>query len=52
VALRGGRVVEAVGHARAFHRLLRDAVDERRLGEPGELEDRRGDVDDMAELVA
>ena len=31
VALGGGRVVEAVGHARALHRRLGDAVDQGRL---------------------
>ena len=46
------RVVEGVEHAEAFDRRLLDAVDDRRMRQPGGLEDRRGDVDDVMELAA
>ena len=52
VALGRLGVVEGVHHADALERRLLDAVDERRLGQPGRLEDRRRDVDDVVELVA
>ena len=45
-------VVEAVEHARAFVRALLHAVDHRRLGKAGRFQDRRGEVDDVAELIA
>ena len=45
-------VVERVRHADAVQRHLLDAVDERRLGQPGDVEHRRGDVDDVMELRA
>jgi hypothetical protein len=48
----GVGVGEAVGHADAFHGLLGDAVDLGGLGRPGRLQDGRGDVDDVIELVA
>ena len=52
VALRGVGVVEGVEHARALHGRLLHAVDHRRLGQPGRLEDRRRHVDDVGELRA
>ena len=52
VALGRFRVAEAVEHRRSLHRALGDAVDHPRLGKAGGLEDRRSDVDDVAELVA
>jgi hypothetical protein len=45
-------VVEAVGHAHALDRLLLHAVDRHRVGQPGHLQDGRGDVDDVVELRA
>jgi hypothetical protein len=48
--LGSGWVVEAVGHAHAVQRHLLDAVDERRLGQTGCVEDGCGDVDDVVEL--
>ena len=49
---RGVRVllVEGVHHADALDRALLDAIDHRRLPDVRGLEDRRHDVDDMAEL--
>ena len=52
VAVLGIGVVEAVGHADALDGCLGDAVDHRRLGHPGGLQQDRGDVDDVVELVA
>ena len=52
VALGLVRRIEAVGHRGALDRRLHDAVDHRRMGQPGDLEDRRGDIDDVAELIA
>ena len=46
------RIVEGVDHAHAFHRHLVDAVDPLRLRQPGALQDRRDDVDEMMELPA
>ena len=46
------RVVEGVEHAHALHRLLVDAVDARRRGDAGALQDGRGDVDVVMELAA
>ena len=48
----GVRLVEGVGHAHAFDRLLLDAVDHLRRGDAGGFEDRRHDVDHMMELRA
>ena len=48
----GLRVVEGVEHRHAFDRLLRDAVDDLRLGDLARFQDRRHDVDDVVELVA
>ena len=44
------RLVEGVEHAGALDRRLLHAVDHRRLGQAGRLEDRRCDVDDVREL--
>ncbi len=52
VALGGVGVVEAVGHADALDRLLLHPVDHHRRRQPGHLEHRRGDVDDVVELRA
>ena len=46
------RLVEGVGHAHAFDRLLLDAIDHLRRLDTGRFEDRRHDVDDVVELVA
>ena len=45
-------VVERVEHADAFDRRLLDAVDDRRMRQPGGFEDRRRDVDHVMELAA
>ena len=50
--LGGVGVVEGVAHAHALDRLLRDAVNRRRLGQAGRLEHRRRDVDHVVELAA
>ena len=39
-------------HADAFERRLRDAVDHRGLGQPGDVQNRLRDVDDVVELTA
>ena len=48
----GARLVEGVGHAHAFNRLLLDAVDHFRRRNAGGFEERRHDVDHMMELRA
>ena len=45
-------VVERVQHADALDRRLLDAVDDRRMRQPGGFEDRRRDVDHVMELAA
>ena len=45
-------LVEGVGHAYAFDRLLLDAIDKLRRLDTGGFEDGRHDVDDVVELVA
>ena len=52
VPLGGVSVVERVRHRAALHRDLGHAVDGVRLGQPGEVEDGRRDVDDVVPLVA
>ena len=44
------RVLERVEHAAALHRGLLHTVDHGRLGQPGNLQDRRCHVDDVGEL--
>ena len=44
------RIGEGRRHADAFERRLRDAVDHRRLGKPGDLENGPGHVDHVMEL--
>src|SRR6185436_14910931 len=48
----GIRLVEGVGHAHAFDRLLLDAIDQLGRPEARRLEDRGHDVDEVVELVA
>ena len=48
----GVRLVEGVGHAHPFDRLLRDAVDCRRRLDARSLENGRNDIDDVVELTA
>ena len=48
----GVGLVESVGHAHAFDRLLRDAVDHDGRRDAGDLEDRRHNVDHVVELLA
>ena len=45
-------VIEAVEHARAFHRRLLHPFDEGRLRQTHRFENGRRDVDDVVELVA
>ena len=45
-------LVEGVGHADAFDRLLLDAIDRLRRLDTGGFEDRRHDIDDVVKLVA
>jgi hypothetical protein len=45
-------LVESVGHADAFDRLLLDAVDRLRRLDAGGFKDGRRDIDDVVELVA
>src|SRR3954452_3766908 len=52
VARGGAGVVQRVGEGHTGHRLLVDAVDARRLGDPDDVEDRRTDVGDVRELRA
>src|SRR3954465_10150050 len=46
------RLVEGVGHADAFDRLLLDSVNRLRSRDAGRLENRRHDIDDVVELAA
>ena len=50
VPLRRRRTVEAIEHAGTFDRTLLHAVDDRRLRDAGCFQNRRGDVDHVAEL--
>ena len=52
VRVRRLRIRKAGRHADAFERRLRDAVDDGRLGQSGNFEDRLGHVDDVMELAA
>jgi hypothetical protein len=50
--LRRLRVVEGISHRDALIGLLLDAVDEERLRDAGDLQDRRRDIDHVVELAA
>ena len=49
---RGLRIIEGIGEAGAFHRRLLHALDDGRLGKPGQLQNGRRNIDHMMELVA